>query len=151
MLKTIIFIVFTLASLLVFGKTVCYALGRSAESKRSRWLLSPIQMATVGVFFSIALIFAPIYYTSYDMGDPIAVIRSLLFSFHNALRLFLLDGDFELITASVADQWIGLHVAFSLYAAVLHVVAPVLTFGKTSTMSCAIAGARISRCIFSLR
>ena len=64
----------------------------------------------------------------YSFGDKYTYIRPLLISIHNSLRIFILDGDFDIIKNSLNEQPELLSVLYSLYSAILYVVAPVMTF-----------------------
>lgn len=97
-------------------------------------MLSAIQVYTIRVFASVLAVFIPIYYTSYDFGDAYGVLRPLLIAIHNSLRIFILDGDFDIIVNSLSDQNVALRVCFSLYSAFLYVIAPVLTFSNVLSL-----------------
>lgn len=103
------------------------------SSARKSYVLTPFQIFLVGFFISALVIFFPVYYNDFFNADTgfIRTVKSILLSVHNAMRLFILDGDFEIIRNSVNDAnvSVGLEKAFSMYAAVLFVVAPVLTAG----------------------
>ena len=59
-----------------------------------RRVLSPFQWFLAFFFLGAAFIFLPVYV--FDSGwEAVAWIRNVLLSVHNAMRLFILDGDFE--------------------------------------------------------
>lgn len=95
---------------------------------RSKRMLSSLQLLTVGVFLAVVVIFLPIYYYNYKFGDGYKFVRPFLISLHNALRVFILDGEFDIIVKSLKCQDIAVRVCFSIYAALLYVAAPILTF-----------------------
>lgn len=103
------------------------------SSGRKSFVLTSFQIFLAGFFISAVIIFFPIYYHSYFNadGEVLKIIKSILLSIHNTMRLFILDGDFEIIKTTVNSVTVseGLATAFSLYAAILFVVAPVLTAG----------------------
>ena len=70
--------------------------------------------------------FLPVYYLTYSFGDGVTVFRPALMSVHNAMRLFILDGEFDFVRDSIAGMNGVLHVVFSLYAASMYVVCPVI-------------------------
>ncbi len=87
-------------------------------------------------FFAIAtaIIFLPIYAVDYFGNEEIVsrIIKTLSLSIHNTMRLFILDGDFEIIASFVGDgsrinSVVG--TIFSTYSALLFVSAPILTAG----------------------
>ena len=118
-MKTILLIVFGAVSLVVGLSFLVRALYVYKVGKRAKRVLSAIQVYTIGVFASVVLIFVPIYYTSYDFGDAYNFFRPLLIAIHNSLRIFILDGDFDIIVKSINDQNVLLRVCFSLYSAFL--------------------------------
>ncbi|MGN1372497.1 MAG: hypothetical protein ACI4VK_00445 [Candidatus Coproplasma sp.] len=103
------------------------------SSGRKAFILTSFQIFLVGFFISAVVMFFPIYYHSYFDGDVLILrsIKSVLLSIHNTMRLFILDGDFEIINTTVNSTTVsaGMEKAFSLYAAMLFVIAPVLTAG----------------------
>ncbi len=133
-MKTILFILFGTASFALGVLFLLRALYVYKTGRRAKRVLSAIQVYTIGVFASVVLVFIPIYYNSYDFGDPYGFIRPLLISVHNSLRIFILDGDFDVIVKSLRDQNVVLRVCFSLYSAFLYVIAPVLTFGNVLSL-----------------
>ena len=133
-MKTILLIVFGAVSLVVGLSFLVRALYVYKVGKRAKRVLSAIQVYTIGVFASVVLIFVPIYYTSYDFGDAYNFFRPLLIAIHNSLRIFILDGDFDIIVKSINDQNVLLRVCFSLYSAFLYVIAPILTFSNVLSL-----------------
>lgn len=129
-MHSVLFGIFGALSLLTTVIFLVLALQRQHSGKNTEKVLTPTHLFTGGVFLAVLLIFIPIYYTSYDFADENLYFRPLLLAIHNSLRVFILDGDFE--TVVNAEEVMGdfLWVAFSLYAAMLYVVAPVLTFGN---------------------
>lgn len=127
-MKTILLIILGIASLGISVFSIIKSLRLRKRMEKDERVIKPIHSLTLGVFLSVLLIFIPIYYTSYDFGDKFGVFRPLLIAFHNTIRIFILDGDFEIIVASLRDQSIFLRIPFSVHAAVLYVFAPALTF-----------------------
>lgn len=133
-MKTGLLILFGVVSLLIGFYFLVRALYVYKDGKRAKRVLSAIQVYTIGVFASVLAVFIPIYYTSYDFGDAYGVLRPLLIAIHNSLRIFILDGDFDIIVNSLSDQNVALRVCFSLYSAFLYVIAPVLTFSNVLSL-----------------
>ena len=99
------------------------------------------QTYTICFFLFVIPIFFPGYYDMFSSDVCIVrEIKSILLSAHNTVRLFILDGDFEIIRDIVGKtvildnasvpclrDWIG--YCYSLYASVLFIAAPILTAG----------------------
>ena len=120
--------------------TVGIAVGLWRHCRAMRWgdrtvgqkrrVLSPFQWFLAFFFLAAAFIFLPVYV--FDGGwDAVAWIRNVLLSVHNAMRLFILDGDFEGVRFFLAavDLPEVLKSVYTVYAALLFVAAPVLAAG----------------------
>lgn len=114
----------------VLGYAGCRLALRYRNRRSEKRLLSSVQMGTVGIFLSVVLLFVPIYYAESGLGDSYGFLRPLLISLHSALRVFILDGEFTVISSSVPADPVWLHVAFTFYAALLYVISPLLMFGN---------------------
>ncbi|MGN0115803.1 MAG: hypothetical protein ACI396_10790 [Acutalibacteraceae bacterium] len=79
-------------------------------------------------------IFIPVYYSAYEFGDPYAFLRPALLSVHNAFRVFILDGEFDIIKDAVANLSVTSRAMYSFYVALLYVIAPVLTFSNVLSL-----------------
>lgn len=97
------------------------------EYKKGR-VLSPIRCMWGSVFFSGVVLMLPIYVRAFA-GDALCGLRALLMALYSAMRQFILDGDLETILAYSEELSHGLRVGYSLTGMVLHVLAPILTFG----------------------
>lgn len=76
---------------------------RKNFSTRRSYILTPFQLFLIGFFVSATILFFPIYYCDYfseEFGVS-KLIKSVLMSIHNTMRLFILDGDFEIIKSSI--------------------------------------------------
>lgn len=133
-MKTILLIVCSAISLVVGAIFFLKALYIYRTGRRAKRVLSAIQVYTIGVFWSVLLVFIPIYYTSYDLGDNYRILRPIFMAVHNSLRIFILDGDFNIIVESLKGQNVALRVCFSLYSIILYVIAPILTFGNVLSL-----------------
>ena len=89
---------------------------------RSGQLLTSGNLMPVAVALSSGVLFLPVY-----SAQGLDALETLLMSIHTVMRLFVLDGDFVIIQEFQAGD--GLTPAYSWLAAVLYVLAPVLTFG----------------------
>lgn len=114
---------------------------RSRRGYHKRYVLTPFHVFLIGLFLSGAMIFVPIYFkTVFFFEDGfVRVHKTALISLHNAMRLFILDGDFETVQKAfysfpVLNVGEGLATVYTVYSAVLYVVAPVMTAGFVLTL-----------------
>lgn len=100
---------------------------------RRRYILTPFQIFLIGFFIATALLFIPIYYHNYFLMENGfgKLSKVILLSIHNTMRLFILDGDFQIVKDTITKAALGdpLTKVYSLYMAILFVAAPVLTAG----------------------
>ena len=125
-----IFLAFTALSVLFLAFYTWYSFFVYRKIEQSKRAFTVAVFYTVGVFISTLLVFIPVYYLRYGFGDSFAFVRPLLIAFHNTLRVFILDGEFDTViwASRGLSEW--LHVAYTAYCSVLYVVAPVLTLGS---------------------
>lgn len=120
----LIFLIVAIASL-VAG--LIFLLFRIIRGYRKGEVPTPV-LVSIGVFVSGFCIFFPIYWGQFD-GDYVRIIKAILLSIHNTIRLFIVDCDFEIIfggTEPITNAFVK-----SLYhgtAAVTFVSAPIMTF-----------------------
>ena len=115
---------FCLGALIFVG---CCALALwMTTHKQQRGMLDPLNVLFAGVLFSAVVLFVPGYFAVEPEG-PFQFIKSVLFAFYSAIRLFAAEGDYTVIYDVIEDTPVT-----SLYltlTAVLMVMAPALTFG----------------------
>ena len=121
----LVFLFFMLASVWILVCSVRYLL-QKIQSHSSNDAGRSFRIFTLFVLAATAVMFVPVYYLSYSFEDPWTLFRPLLLSIHNAMRVFILDGEFDFLTKSIQGLNGLLHVLFSLYAALLYVAAPVI-------------------------
>lgn len=104
----------------------------SSKVNKGYIYLTPFQIFLVGFSIGTALLFIPIYYTDYFAGEEVVarLFKSVFLSVHNTMRVFILDGDFDIIENAVVDPervnyYLG--IAYSVYASLVFVAAPVMT------------------------
>lgn len=109
-------------------------LSKGNLEKRKRFALTPFQVFLIGFFIAAAALFYPVYYTDFLVDDQgfVKIIKSILLSIHNVLRLFVLDGEFDNIRDLFGDparvsESVG--AIYTIYAAFMYIVAPALTAG----------------------
>lgn len=133
-MNTAVFITFGILSLIVLVSFSVYCRAASKSTERTKNILLPVHILTVGVFFAVIFLFIPIYYLHYDFKDNYKIFRPLLLSIHHAIRIFILDSNINDLVEALKDQHVALRVIYSLYASILHVVAPVLTFSNVLSL-----------------
>ena len=110
-------------SMLVIGGGVYFY-----NTQKGHRAINGLTIMTVCFFCSAVSIFIPIYKHIF-CGDRAVIVKTLLLSIHNAIRLFIVDGEFTIIQDYVDYDNSYLSTIYSVVAAILFVVAPVLTFG----------------------
>lgn len=108
---------------------------------------SPLSLFTVGFFLSVLFFLIPIHYFEFDAQSGCYVglglsfensINPFLLSLLNTLQAFINDGSTETFeSAALFAQGIGgegLRQLYTVYAALLIVGAPILTFGNVLSM-----------------
>lgn len=99
---------------------------RHKESKT----LTPINVVLCAVFVANAFIFVPIYFSMFKGDLSISMIlKTIILSVHHAIRLFVVDSDFEIIKESIANTKDVLYYIYTGYTAVLFLLSPIMTFG----------------------
>ncbi len=101
-------------------------------SAKRRYAFTPILKFGVCFFIGAIFIFIPIYYYNYfwdTTSNSVRICQSIFLSIHNTMRLFILDGDFDIIKTNIvfAKEWLDL--TYNLYAALIFVIAPLFSAG----------------------
>lgn len=97
-------------------------------------ILRPFQIFVIGFFIATTVLFYPIYYTDFFVTDHgfVKVLKSILLSIHNVLRLFVLDGEFDNVRDLLSDSArvsTSIGALYTVYAALIYIIAPTLTAG----------------------
>ena len=111
-------------AVLFLGLIICIAFRKKINEK---FAVSSWQVFTVIAFVSAVVFHLPVYYMGTYMGGGIKVIRPLLMSLVQAVRVFLIDGDFAGVLSSLKDTNEIITIIYCLYATVLFAVCPFLT------------------------
>ena len=94
--------------------------------KQHRGMLDPLNVLFAGVLLSAVVLFVPGYFAVEEEG-PFRYLKSILFSFYSAIRLFAAEGDYSVIYDTIdigpVTPW------YLVLTSVLMVLAPALTFG----------------------
>ncbi len=112
----------------ILASTVVGAIICGFRKYKSGRILDPLNILFVGVIASSVTLFIPIYeVTLKDTGC--GWIETIFISIHNVIRLFVVDGDFEFVTANLSELSGWLLKGYTAVFAMLFVAAPLLTFG----------------------
>ena len=120
----VVFWVLSVAAVVVFS---VLSRRQYKEKKKNKHFLSWHQKFSVGILIGVFLVFIPVYYCSETFNCGVPVLRPLLIAAHNTLRVFILDGEFEIVDTAVLALPQGPGAIFAFYAAALYVVAPIMT------------------------
>lgn len=94
--------------------------------KRGR-VLTPLNVAFAGILLSSVILFIPIYIHTMET-EHYGAFEAVLLSVHNMIRLFIVDGEFSVVTQNIAGLQPWLYSAYCVLFSILFVLAPVLTF-----------------------
>ena len=89
--------------------------------------VKPLNCLLIAVFSSSVCLLLPIYANLFR-GDSFSYIKTFLLSVHNSIRLFLVDGEFDIIDNNITSDIGSVWAPYSVFAAILFVMAPILTF-----------------------
>ena len=136
------FLISGIISVAFVAVSAAYLIKNTRSTKKENRRISPFNVFIAGVFMAVFFVFAPIYFKDYS-GEGSPVIPVLL-SFHNSMRVFILDGEFDIVRNAVADCCKELKFWFSIWSAGLYVLAPVLTAGFVLSMFKSAKAAKVS-------
>ncbi len=132
MTNTTIIIIFLCLSILFAISGMFFALYLSKISKKKA-TISPLIVMTAGLFIAAVILFTPIYLTKYfDEGITlVSIYKSISLSIHNSMRLFVLDGEFDILKDFINENNVSslLSNIYSIYGVTLFILAPVLVVG----------------------
>lgn len=89
---------------------------------------SIIRRLSAVVFMASVMLFIPIYWDYFER-IPNKWFQVFFMSIHNAIRLFVVDSDFDIIKDHIGSLGDTLRMSYGIYSAILFVVAPIMTFG----------------------
>lgn len=91
--------------------------------------ISVVNFLMLTIFVADTLIFIPMYYDFFGNEEGFSLFFKTVFvSLHNAIRLFIVDCDFEMVKEAVPRADCLLYYAYTCYAAILFLLSPILTF-----------------------
>ncbi len=128
----------SILSFVVISITAVAVIKKIKSDKETKNILGkPLNILIAGVFVAVFFIFFPIYSTDYFDNEKWTAIRAVLLSIHNTMRVFILDGEFNVIRDAVESATkLSYHCKLwiNVYSAVLYVLAPALTASFVLTM-----------------
>lgn len=112
----------------IFLLAFIFAVGvRKTRYKRGR-IRTSFNLIFGGVTIASVVMFLPIYANIFA-SDKFGGWKTILLSIHNTIRLFIVDGEFSFVTDNIKTVPDSIADVYTMFAALLFVVAPVLTFG----------------------
>jgi len=118
-------IVFFVVAMIVLGWAIILAVAINFTRKKRLGVLKRSHFLIAGVFLSSAILFLPIYRDIFGLNS--ITFKTVLLSIHNAIRLFVVDADFETISGFIQTLGGAYAKAYEITFAVLFVLAPALT------------------------
>ena len=115
-------------AIILLGGIIGYSIFLLTYKKKIKYPVVPYLLMT---FFGGVAVFFPIYWSSFD-EDAVKLLETIILSLHNSIRLFVLDGDFEIIFSAdgaltAIDGWF--RNLYHVITAVFYIIAPILTAG----------------------
>lgn len=101
-----------------------FAAYRSRKTKNK--IIRPFTLIFGSVFMAILILTVPVYLNQFA-GEALVGIKSILMSCYGTIKIFLVDGEMELMR-ELASQSGWVYSVYTIMASVLYVVAPALTF-----------------------
>lgn len=99
-------------------------------------IFSAFQIFIAGFFFASSTMYFPaLYFSEAFINDGLVfrIIKSVLLSFNNTLKIFILDGGYDAISDAITiEGFAGYEYVFNIYttySSFIHLLAPILTAG----------------------
>lgn len=109
----------------VIGAAYIFVARNKAEVR-----IAPVTFLLCAVFIANTLMFIPLYYDFFGNDENFSLLfKTIVVSIHNAIRLFIVDCDFEMVRDMVPDTSRLLYYIYTCHAAILFLISPILTFG----------------------
>ncbi len=112
-------------SLIIFIMGLYLTIFNMKNNKRKK-SFNALYGFAISVFSSAVFVFFPIYAEIFR-NDKLRLIKTFLLSVHNTIRLFIVDGEFTIITDYIPKT--DIYEAYTFFSSILFVLAPILTFG----------------------
>ena len=114
--------------------------GRNSWSEKEKKFTKRNIRTTVSLLFFIVFtssffLFLPIYWEYFvsEENGVLRFVKSIFLSVHNTIRLFIVDGEYDIIKDFLADKDGITQLLFSMLSALIYVFAPALTFSFVMT------------------
>ncbi len=130
--NTVCTITFFIAVSVIVTACVFVAIKSYTAKKNKAPLKNPVFVILISLFIAGFLMFLPVYLDGYfSDGGFLGAIKAIGVTIHNTMRLFILDGEFDAIRdlTEKAEMYSWLSKAYSVFGAIMFVIAPVMTVG----------------------
>lgn len=118
--------IFLSLSIVFTGMGIAYIV---IAKNRANLRISIVNFLMITIFMADTLMFIPMYYNFFGNEEGFSLFFKTVFvSLHNAIRLFIVDCDFEMVKEAVPRTDYLLYYAYTCYAAILFLLSPILTF-----------------------
>ena len=87
----------------------------------------PVNHVFAGTFISSTVLFLPIY-SKYFEGTDLIWIKTILLSIHNSIRIFIVDGEFDIVHNTLLETGHWIATPYTILFALIYITAPILTF-----------------------
>lgn len=128
-----------LSAFVLIGSIFVGVFVRRAYTKRcdidskAGFTVSPFWIFLIGFFIAATLMFFPLYYFDYfaDARGAVRGFNAFIISAHNTMRMLVLDGEFDIVKNVTSGDGVNaaLGEVYQIYAALLFIIAPVLSAG----------------------
>lgn len=105
-----------------------WAIYLARPGKRKNKIVTAFNVLLCGVFLSALVIYFPVCNAIFE-GENLQVGKAVFMTIFDAIRLFIAEGEFGIITDHIHPSTGWLYTAYTGYATILLVLAPCLTFG----------------------
>ena len=105
-----------------------WAIYLARPGKRKNKIVTAFNVLLCGVFLSALVIYFPVCNAIFE-GENLQVGKAVFMTIFYAIRLFIAEGEFGIITDHIHPSAGWLYTAYTGYAIILLVLAPCLTFG----------------------
>lgn len=90
--------------------------------------LNATNCLTAAVSVSAFILLYPLFSEEFGTGAA-GILKTILISIHTTIRLFVMDGDFELVLEYLPRMSEAQASVYSCFASLLYIMAPLMTFG----------------------
>lgn len=120
--------VFLSVSAACFFLSVVIAFIRSRIKYKTGMIIDPTKIVLIGLAVAAFVLYIPLYLVEFKNSDC-GWFESILFSFHNTIRLFVVDAEYDFVFKNLYGMSDFVYRAYTVFFSVFFVLAPILTFG----------------------